>query len=207
MSKITITYYGHACFQISYEGHSVLFDPYEDQSVPGLTLPKDISVDAVYCSHEHADHNASELISVNGNDPFPVSFLSVPHDHDNGTKRGMSNITWIRCGKIRIAHLGDIGRLPTNEEYEMLNQADILLIPAGGYFTIDAEEAKEIVEHCDHKLTVLMHYRDGKTGYDVLEDIAAIAKVFTSLERICEPSITFDENEIPAKTITLLPKQ
>lgn len=208
MSNITITSYGHACFEVAYKDRRILFDPYEDQSVPGLQLPKDIEVDAVYCSHDHADHNAKELVSSKDT-AFPVAFLQVPHDHHNGTKRGMSNITMIKCGDVTIAHMGDVGRKLREEEYHILNinHAEVIFIPVGGYFTIDAEEAKEIIAHCNNKLTILMHYRDGNIGYDVLSDIREISKVFPDLERINDTSITFDENDIPCRTITLLPKQ
>lgn len=57
-----ITYYGHSCFLVEENNSRILFDPYEDGSVPGFTLSKDICVDAVYCSHEHADHNAAHLV-------------------------------------------------------------------------------------------------------------------------------------------------
>jgi len=56
MSEIEIAYYGHSCFKVCYRGNSILFDPYEDDSVPGLKLPEGMTADAVYCSHDHADH-------------------------------------------------------------------------------------------------------------------------------------------------------
>ena len=203
-----ITYYGHSCFLVEENNSRILFDPYEDESVPGLTLSKDISVDAVYCSHEHADHNAAHLVHTENKDPFPKEFIVVPHDHHDGKKRGMNRMTIVNIHGIRLAHLGDIGRLPTKEEYEKLN-VDILLIPSGGYYTINALEAKEIIDTIDAGLTILMHYRNEKQGYDVLEEIHDIMQIeIPSIMQIDSSTIEINQQLLNTHSIiTLLPKQ
>lgn len=205
---ITITYYGHSCFKAENEKHAVVFDPYEDGSVPGLKLPDHITADAVYCSHGHADHDAADLIEkTSDHDPFPVDKITVPHDDANGSKRGLTDITFITIDHVTIAHMGDIGRLPTEKEYEKLREADVIMIPCGGYFTIDSGQAEEILKHVHAKLNILMHYRDGNKGYDVLSDIQDIHKDIPELKRLNESSISFDKNHIPEETITLKPVQ
>lgn len=203
-----ITFYGHSRFLVEENNSHILFDPYEDESVPGLTLPKGISVDAVYCSHEHADHNAAHLVHAENKDPFPKELIVVPHDHHDGKKRGMNRMTIVNIHGIRLAHLGDIGRLPTKEEYEKLN-VDILLIPCGGYYTINALEAKEIIDTIDAGLTILMHYRNGKQGYDVLEEIHDIMQnEIPSIKQIDSSTIEVDQQMLNSHSIiTLLPKQ
>lgn len=207
MAEIQIISFGHACFKIVYKGQSVVFDPYQDESVPGLKLPRNIQADAVYCSHEHADHNASFLVESKNTDPYPYSLITVPHDDCNGKKRGLSNITIIQCGNVKIAHMGDIGRIPTKKEYAQLDGVDVVLIPVGGFYTIDARAAKEIVDTLQNPLTVCMHYRDGAIGYDVLEDISSLQNIFAELERYDECFFAFDENKVPRKVITLKAKQ
>lgn len=203
-----ITYYGHSCFLVEENNSRILFDPYEDGSVPGFTLPKDMSVDAVYCSHEHADHNAAHLVHSENKEPFPKEFIVVPHDHHDGKKRGMNRITVLNIHGIRLAHLGDIGRLPTKEEYEKLN-VDILLIPCGGYYTINALEAKEIIETVNAGLTILMHYRNGNQWYDVLEDIHDIMQnTIPSIKQIASSTLDINQHLLDSHSIiTLLPKQ
>lgn len=203
-----ITYYGHSCFLVEENDLRILFDPYKDESVPGLTLSKGISVDAVYCSHEHADHNAAHLVHTENKEPFPKEFIVVPHDHHDGKKRGMNRMTVVNIHGIRLAHLGDIGRLPTKEEYEKLN-VDILLIPCGGYYTINALEAKEIIDTIDAGLTILMHYRNEKQGYDVLEEIHDIMQnEIPSIKPIDSSTIEVDQQMLNSHSIiTLLPKQ
>ncbi len=200
-----ITYYGHACFKVEDGENSVLFDPYADKSVPGLSLPKDIVVDAVYCSHSHNDHNASDLVKSRKMNPWPHDFMTVPHDHDNGGKRGYSAIAIVKIDDKKIIHLGDIGRIPTDEEYGKMKDVDVLMIPVGGFYTIDALEAKQIIDTIDPKLTILMHYRDGNVGYDVLDDIQHIETIITGVKNYEESTI--DVETITDKIITLKPQQ
>ena len=124
-----ITYYGHSCFLVEENNSRILFDPYEDESVPGLTLPKGISVDAVYCSHEHADHNAAHLVHTENKEPFPKEFIVVPHDHHDGKKRGMNRMTIVNIHGIRLAHLGDIERdlaIIVNTVKAVQNKTDVV---------------------------------------------------------------------------------
>ena len=208
MSEITIEYYGHSCFRILYENYSVVFDPYQDGSVPGLKLPSGIQADAVFCSHSHADHNAAELIHLTGRKlPFPVQKIQVPHDDANGTKRGMTDITSVSFGNTVITHMGDIGREPTKEEYRKISRTDVLMIPVGGYFTIDAGMAEKIMKKVSAKLNILVHYRKGNRGYEVLSDICDIRKEIPELKELSDHSISFSEETIPVETITLEPMQ
>ena len=104
MKEIRITCWGHACFGVSCGGKSILFDPYQSGSVPGVELPADLTYDRVYCSHGHGDHNARERVKETSpdSDPFPIRFLTVPHDDANGAKRGMNRISIAEVGGAAV---------------------------------------------------------------------------------------------------------
>jgi len=209
MTAVTITSFGHSCFKISAGDCSAVLDPYDRDSVPGINLPEGIEASVVYCSHGHGDHNAAHLIheTAGGSDPFEAEFLTVPHDEAGGTLRGMNRITILKAGKAVITHMGDIGRLPTEEEYAQLKKTDVLLIPCGGHYTIGAAEAAEIVRTIAPALTILMHFRKGSRGYGVIADIETVKKSFPELKCLEESSIQFEDTEIPHGVITLEPKQ
>jgi L-ascorbate metabolism protein UlaG (beta-lactamase superfamily) len=209
MTAVTITSFGHSCFRISAGNASAVLDPYDRDSVPGINLPEGIEASAVYCSHGHGDHNAAHLIkeTAHGSDPFRAQFLTVPHDEAGGTLRGMNRITILKAGEAVIVHMGDIGRLPTEDEYEQLSKADVLLIPCGGHYTIDARQAAEIVRRIGPKLTILMHFRKGNRGYGVIADIETVKESFPELKCLDESSLTFEDTEIPQGVITLEPEQ
>lgn len=209
MSKATITYYGHSCFKVEALGSSIVFDPYEDGSVPGIRLPRNIEADAVSCSHGHGDHNAAHLVKTSDKKlAFKVSKLTVPHDHHNGAHRGLSDITFITLPDLVIAHLGDLGRIPTNEEAAEIAKADVVLLPCAGYFTIDSKEAAEVIKGLKHpSLKILMHFREGSRGYDVQETIDEVAKDIKGIKHLSKSVITVDSDNIPDEIITLEPEQ
>lgn len=204
---ITITSYGHACFKIESGHGSIILDPYANNSVPGLSLPKNLHANVVSCSHQHADHNAKDLIIEDKtNIDFKIKKMPIPHDDKNGELRGMSDITIVNVDNKKIIHFGDIGRLPTNEEYISLKDADIIMISCGGYYTIDANDAYKIINEIDPDCTILMHYRKGDIGYDVLESIDNIKKIIPNIEEINSSSFVYDK-KMKGLIITLEAKQ
>ncbi len=176
----TLKYYGHSCFLLSADnGWKGIFDPYEEGSVDGLKLPE-ITADAVFCSHGHADHNGAHRINRRdplSPSPYETMILKTEHDKEGGRLRGMNDIVILKNEQEKIVHCGDLGRLLRADEVPVLKQADVLMIPCGGFYTIDAAEAKAILEAVQSKLTVLMHYRRGASGYAVLASLDDVQKI------------------------------
>ena len=186
----SLTYLGHSCFCLEAEnGWRVVFDPYQNGSVPGLELPA-LSADAVLCSHGHADHNASDLIQIEPvhTSPYTITTMETDHDDQGGSLRGKSNVTILSNAEEKIIHLGDLGRDLTDEEAAQLLDADLLMIPCGGFYTIDAAQAGAIIKQLHPELAVLMHYRTDEHGYEVIEHLSAIIEVLPET-RILETSV------------------
>jgi L-ascorbate metabolism protein UlaG (beta-lactamase superfamily) len=95
----------------------------------------------------------------------------IPHDDCDGAKRGHNTVRIFRINGLKIAHMGDIGRPLTADEVEKLSGLDCMLIPVGGYYTIDAAQAREIIALTKPKVTIPMHYRSEGIGFDVLSTI------------------------------------
>ena len=137
-----------------------------------------------------------------------MSKLTVPHDHHNGQHRGLSDITFVELPDLILCHLGDLGRLPTTEEYAAIAKADVVLMPCAGYYTIDSKEAAEIIKHLKHPcLKVLMHFREGKRGYDVQEDIEDVMRDVKGVKRLDQSELTVESGNIPDEIVTLNPIQ
>jgi len=115
--------------------------------------------------------SAEHLIHTSGINPFPLFRASVPHDDQGGRMRGFCDMTFLKVGTVTVVHMSDIGREPNEEEYEALQRADVLMIPVGGYYTIDSTMASKIIDRVGAKLNILMHFRKGAYGYDVLDTI------------------------------------
>lgn len=169
INYMTISWYGHSCFKITNQGGhlTIITDPF-DKSI-GLTPPR-ASADIVTVSHDHSDHNNIKAISgqpfiINGPGEYEVKGVrtigvSSFHDKKQGEERGLNTIYVIELDKIKICHLGDFGqeRLE-NGQLEIIGQADILMIPIGGTYTIDASEAVKIAEQIEPHLIIPMHYK------------------------------------------------
>lgn len=167
-----ITYIGHACFLVKFStGLSVCFDPYSHGSVPGLADAK-VTADEVYCSHTHADHN--DYGSVGSPEkrydgPAPeVEVIKTFHDDEGGVKRGRNNITLVRSGNETAVHMGDIGCDLTPEQVNIIKGCDLLMIPVGGFFTVDCKKAFEMCVQIDPKAVIPMHFSGKSFGYDVI---------------------------------------
>ncbi len=159
-----ITYIGHACFVIEKDGYRVLIDPFEDGSIPGYSDVRE-DVNMVLCSHQHFDHNAVSCANIveGGDCPFTITEIESYHDECNGAKRGPNTIRIFDDGVTKVAHLGDIGcdinTDMSEEERAMLTGLDAVMVPVGGIYTIDSEQAFELVKQLDPKIAIPMHFR------------------------------------------------
>lgn len=197
-----IIWHGHSCFSVEAEGYTVVFDPYADGSVPGYA-PLRLGADAVYCSHGHADHSAAELVTLSSRGcPLSVDTIASFHDPVRGLKRGKNTIHILRAEGLRVAHLGDLGHMLSAGRLDALRGVDALMIPVGGYYTIDAATAKKLVDAIAPRVILPMHYRDGGRGYDIIAELAD----FTDL---CDNIVRYDTNtleltaDIPAQAAVL----
>jgi L-ascorbate metabolism protein UlaG (beta-lactamase superfamily) len=162
-----IRWIGHACFYIESGEARILTDPFES-SVP-YPFP-DLTADIVTVSHQHHDHNAVSRVkgtpvvldkpgatTVHG---VAITGLASFHDDAKGAKRGKNLIFRFDLEGLRLAHLGDLGTALTDELRRELDEVEVLMIPVGGYYTIDAAEAAALVRSLPRVRVVLpMHYR------------------------------------------------
>ena len=182
MNEVMIQWLGHSCFRMEYRGYALVTDPYEDGYVPGLA-PLRVSASAVYCSHGHGDHNAAACVKQTREKAPPdlsVPEFTVPHDHHGGARRGMNTIRQFCFGALRVVHMGDTGCVPDESTLAALHGCDALLLPIGGYYTVDAPEAFAIAERIAPRCIVPMHYRGDNFGFDVLGTLDAFTALFAA---------------------------
>ena len=170
-----IEYLGHSCFKLTEStGTSIVCDPYSEEV--GFHMPA-ISADAVTVSHGHYDHNAIEKVGGNPKiidkessiDLSGVEINSVKcfHDGNRGKKRGENIIFKFRMDGIDVCHLGDLGEDCSSDLIETVLPVNVLLIPVGGNYTLDAEMAKEYVDRIMPDIVIPMHYRTKDCKLDI----------------------------------------
>lgn len=197
-----ITWYGHSCFLVETKGGSVVFDPYSPGSVPGLTLPP-LRADAVVCSHEHRDHCYSQAVTLSGRGAsLNLRQIDTWHDERSGCLRGSNRITVLESEDLRLAHLGDLGHMLSPEQRDALGPVDVLLIPVGGYYTIDAATAAKLAEVVGARITVPMHYRGEGFGYEVISTVEDFLRLSKNVIRL--DSNVLEPERIPGRATVVL---
>jgi L-ascorbate metabolism protein UlaG (beta-lactamase superfamily) len=208
-----ISYLGHACFKIqdkvSADGVTLVTDPFNKSL--GLKVPN-FEADIVTVSHSHEDHSNAD--SLRGN-PFiidapgeyevkgvMVQGVESFHDDQNGAERGANIVFRIEIDGVSIAHLGDLGHVLSDEELEKLGVIDILLIPVGGKYTLDAKKAVEVVNQIEPRIVIPMHYKLAESKID-LDSVEKFVKEL-GVEAKREEKLKMNKKDLPQEGMDLL---
>lgn len=191
-----LIYLGHSSFLIKSNNYSLVVDPYQNGSVPNLRFPKIEEVDKVICSHEHSDHNAREKVKIKPNPrEVVVTSIRVPHDHENGAKRGLNNINIFDVDGFKVVHLGDTGCVLDEKTLEPIKNCDVLLAPINGFFTIGPNELKTIANIVKPRILIPIHYYMEKyqSGYQDGYMIDTFLKLFPDFEYLKNEELDLDQ--------------
>jgi L-ascorbate metabolism protein UlaG (beta-lactamase superfamily) len=170
-----VKWLGHASFLISSEaGVKIITDPYPQGS--GLSyMPINEAADIVTMSHDHFDHNnissvpgKPEVITGSGvKNVKGIQFngIAAHHDQSQGKERGANTVFCFSVDGIKLCHLGDLGHRLSREQISEIGVVDILFIPIGGVFTIDAKMAGTVMDDLKPKIAMPMHYKTDKCDW------------------------------------------
>jgi len=164
---LKISWLGHSCFKIEDDsGKVVVTDPF-DESV-GYPLPR-IRADVVTVSHDHHDHNNVKVLEGNPvvvrgsgkQTAAGIEFegIATYHDEKKGKLRGKNTIFCFEIDGVRVCHLGDLGHQLGEKEAAALGEVDVLMIPVGGTFTLDAGGAKKLIGQIKPRIAIPMHFK------------------------------------------------
>lgn len=175
-----ITWLGQSCFKIQAKTDigevTIITDPFSDEI--GLKMPK-VEADIATISHNHHDHSnikslPEQTFIINGPGEYEIKGVFIYgfssfHDEESGAKRGKNIIYTIKLidEGITLAHLGDLGKTLNNEELEFLAKVDVLLVPVGGTYTLDAKKAVEVVNQIEPRIVIPMHYKIPGLNIDI----------------------------------------
>ena len=189
-----IRHIGHAEFLIETEnGVRIVTDPYDVRC--GYPI-RPVGAEIALVSHHHHDHDAVENLQGNPTvidkagvytpaEGIMITAVCGYHDEEQGAKRGETLLFLIEAEGLRIVHLGDLGEKLNDEQAGILYDPDVLMIPVGGFYTIDGRQAKETAARLNAKVILPMHY---KTKYNAEWPISG-PEVFLEeyqKEEVCE---------------------
>ena len=191
----TLQWFGHASFRISYGDKVIYIDPWKLTDAPH-------DATAVLVSHSHHDHySPDDIATASGPGTKIVASTDVIRKEGKGQaikpgeKIDLDGVSvtgvaaynpskrfhpkannWlgfvVELGSVRIYYAGDTD---LTDEMKALRDIDIALLPVGGTYTMNAEEAAMAVEHIKPKRAIPYHWGDivgERSDADQFADIA-----------------------------------
>jgi L-ascorbate metabolism protein UlaG (beta-lactamase superfamily) len=176
----TIRWFGQAMFLLTTPaGVEVLLDPFNNI---GYTVPPPLNSDLATITHEHPDHNNGALagtgrvlrgLTADGwedidesLDDVRITTVRTYHDDQQGAARGRNAVFVYETAGLRLAHLGDLGHQLDDAQIDAIGApVDVLMVPVGGTFTIDAAGATEVMRALAPRIVFPMHYKTDKVAF------------------------------------------
>ncbi len=206
-----IKYLGHASFLITTDqGTRIIFDPYESGAYGGAIGYGKIEeeADIVVTSHDHGDHNYTQdirgaftLINTAGTHAVKeVRLKELPtfHDTSQGKERGNNLISVLQADGLTLVHLGDLGHELDDQTLAKIGKVDVLLLPVGGFFTIDAAAAGKVMQALSPQVTIPMHYKTEKCAFPIAP-VDEFLKDKKNIRVLKEVEITLTQATMPSQ--------
>ena len=205
-----IDWLGHSCFKVTLKnGTRVLFDPYDDKT--GYT-PSNVEADIVVISHGHHDH--SDLSHVTGNytvvdkpgihtfGELTIEGIKTWHDCEHGALRGENIVFLLSVNGLHLCHLGDLGCMPEADVIEKLKGTEIVMVPVGGHYTIDACEALAVCEAISPNIIIPMHFKTPATDLDIapLHEFLEVARRDYDISHLGKCYVKIDKASLKKRT-------
>jgi L-ascorbate metabolism protein UlaG (beta-lactamase superfamily) len=225
---VIIEYYGHSCFLLTLNnGAKILIDPFDTTRIP-YTLPTGsvevVLSTHDHLDHNAIDAVDTKLaLKANGREPiFAQAIGEAPvqpdgtilvdlkgatlkcatvvsfHDNQQGAKRGFNGILRLTIEGLNIVHLGDMGDTLNTEQIAKLQPVDVLMIPVGGFYTIDASQAQVVVEQLKPRLIIPMHFKTTALPEEFpITTVDAFLEGYPVIHRHSNSVITLSANKLP----------
>ena len=221
-----IKWLGHASFLITSDsGTKIITDPYHAGGNLSYGEIKE-SAHLVTISHNHGDHNNVDNIEklpktevpgkpiiVRGPLPpnlehlagIPIKALPTYHDNAGGKQRGTNNIFCLDVDGMRVCHLGDLGHPLGDKQAAELGKIDVLFVPVGGNFTIDAKAATEVAKKLKAKVVIPMHYKNDRCLSFPVASVDEFLAGKKNVTKMDSSEVEFKKSTLPtAATIIVL---
>jgi len=101
-----------------------------------------------------------------------------------------------------VEFIGSLGVVFTEEELSELGPIDVLLVPAGGNFTIGPAEAAEVVAQISPKIVIPMHFATDGASADLLGPERFLKEL--AVEPIRQPKAVVQSSSLPEETQVVL---
>jgi L-ascorbate metabolism protein UlaG (beta-lactamase superfamily) len=213
-----IQWLGHASFLLTSDsGTRIITDPYTPGAFGLGYDPIAAQADIVTVSHDHADHN--DVAGVKGkpqvvrgagtHEAKGIRFKGVAayHDTSTGSQRGENTILCFAVDGVNVCHLGDLGHDVDDRAVTEVGPVDVLLVPVGGNFTIDAAVASRVCDKLKPKIVIPMHFQNERCPNFPVTGVDDFVALRSSVKTIDGSEVTVRKEELPptVETVVLRP--
>jgi L-ascorbate metabolism protein UlaG (beta-lactamase superfamily) len=186
MEQVKIRWLGHAAFEIQGQGSDILIDPWLTNPLSPVR-PEEVKPDYIIVTHDHNDHlgEAIEISKRTGAPIISVYELANYISEKGGKSIGMNiggplvlknNLyvyltqafhssthgsptgAIININGLSIYHAGDTGLFGDMKLIGEVYSPDVALLPIGGFFTMNPEQAAVAVQLISPRYAIPMHY-------------------------------------------------
>jgi len=203
-----ITWYGHSCFRLTERNFvTVVTDPFDNKTV-GYD-PLKLKAEIVTVSHDAPGHNNSSAVKgsthvLTGPGEFEIGgvFITAVQTDSTGkkAKENIRNTIYVfDYDGITVAHLGDLQKIPTQNEIELLGTVNVALVPVGGGSSLNAAKAAEVVSMLEPNLVVPMHYSTPDSKIK-LDEINKFIKEMGLSKQATQPVLKISRSSLPDET-------
>lgn len=206
-----IRWLGQSAFLItSEEGTTIITDPYKTGMFIGLRYrPIEEAADIVTVSHRDPDHN--NVAAVRGNpqvvrsvgsfEAKGIEFRGIASYHGLSVFRlkRSNTIFCFTVDNVRVCHLGDLGHQLSDEQVADIREVDVLMIPIGGFFTIDGAGASKVCDRLKPRVAIPMHYKTDSCLFP-LARLDPFLEGKTDVKRMATSEAEFKKEELPSPT-------
>lgn len=186
---VTLTYYGHSAFLLSNGEVSIIFDPFLKDNTWKTAQPEDIKCQYIFVSHGHSDHYGDTNLIGKANNAMVISTVEVGHlateaglrthqmqiggkydfefgsirltqaFHGSGVPGGLASGCVIDFYGTRVYFAGDTGFFGDMKYISRHGTIDYALLPIGGNYTMDIEDALFAASIIKANTTIPIHYK------------------------------------------------
>jgi L-ascorbate metabolism protein UlaG (beta-lactamase superfamily) len=202
-----VKWLGHSCFLVTSKGGlRIIIDPYAVGA--GINYaPIEETADIVVVTHGHGDHSnvsavrgGPEVVEGSGTKTAQgIQFRGVAsyHDGSHGAQRGPNTVFCFTIDDIKLCHTGDLGHVLSTGQVNEIGAVDVLFVPVGGFYTIDAPVASQVCDQLKPKVVIPMHFKTPRCAYPIagVEDFLKGKK---NVRKVSGSEVEFEREILPA---------
>jgi len=208
-----VKWLGHSCFLVTSRGGvRIITDPYSTGEGINYSPIKE-TADVVVVSHGHNDHNNVSAVQgkpevIKGSSTktargIQFKGIAAYHDASKGEQRGPNTVFCFTIDDIKLCHLGDLGHMLSPGQIAEIGAVDILFVPVGGFYTIDAPVASQVCDKLKPKVVIPIHFKTPRCAYPIagVEDFLKGKK---NVRKVGGSEANFERERLPAATEIVL---